>query len=185
MESLLVQSTEARAARKLGRTMAQYRPWNRSDSLGDGPDWMPDPLTPPDPPAVPNYRRRAGIPMAALALVVLLAAPVLVIHSALSPSYSLFSSSASSLTASSTTPTPSPTPTCQSDWYWQLNTLGGGSCCQKNSSDSNLAENAILGVSESQGALADPSSSPTPTPTADPTATPTADPTATPTPGGP
>ncbi|MGC1184753.1 MAG: hypothetical protein WBA31_06325 [Candidatus Dormiibacterota bacterium] len=143
---------------------------------------MPDPLKPPDPPSAPNYRRRAGIPMAALALVVLLAAPVLVIHSALSPSDSLFSSNAPSLTALSTTPTPTPTPTCQSGWYWQVDISGGGSCCQKDSSDSTLAENAVLGVSESQGALADPSSSPTPTPTATPSDSPSPDPSDSPTP---
>lgn len=182
MEDHLVLSTVARATRRPGRAVAQYRPWSRSDSLGDGPNWMPDPLTPPDPPSVPNYRRRAGIPMAALAVVVLLAAPILVIHSALGSSYSLFSSSASSMTASSTTPSASPTPTCQSGWYWQVEVSGGGSCWQKDSSNPDLAENSVLGVDESQGALADPSSSPTPTPSASPSDSPTADPSDTPTP---
>lgn len=58
---------------RLVRALVEYRPWGRSNSLGDGPDWMPDPLTLPPPPSIPTYRRRAGVPMAA---------PVPMIHSA-------------------------------------------------------------------------------------------------------
>ncbi len=173
----MAQSRLGRATEALVRAVAKHGPWTRTRSLDEGPNWMPDPLRPQPPPSITAFRRRAGTPVAALAAVLLLAAPVLVIHSAVGSSYSLFSSSAASLTASSATPA------CDPGWYWQWDSDGlAGSCCQLDSSDSNLAENSVLGSSETSGAFADPTSSATPPPTPSGSATPTPDPTGNPQP---
>lgn len=172
----MVQSTVARAARRLGRTMAQYRPWNRSDSLGDGPDWMPDPLTPPDPPLVPHYRRRAGIPVAALALLCLLAAPVLALDSALKPSSSLFSATGTTSAvmkegASSSTPSPSSATVPKGQVAVIVNPSGPPGSTPTGNSDPTPAPSASDTATPSPTATPDPSPSDPSTPTPSPSET--------------
>jgi hypothetical protein len=166
-----------RAMRRLGRTVAEHSPWVRSKSLAE-PEAQLTPVVQQG--SQPRWLRLHGSPLTALAVVVLLAAPVVVIHSALTSSTSLFSSTAGSLTASQAsggkwTPSPTPTPTatshsCSSGYSWGIDSeFPNGGCCPNHTSDSDPSGGLALGPAD---LAATPAPTPTPTPTATPPPTP-------------
>jgi len=183
VEDRVVPSSLMRAVGRLASTLAEHTPWNRSSSLDDGPSWMPDPLTPQPAPSLPRVRRRAGIPIAFFAALLLLAAPVLVLDSAIGSSFSLFAASITGVpqtfqAASSFDP---PTPTNTADGSSALGALNIKNLTRSTPSPSGTSTSIPTAI-PSATSTPSPSATSTPSPSATPTSSPTSTPTPTPDP---
>jgi len=160
---------------RLVRAVAQHRPWVRSESLSD-PQVDLDPGE-----GTPKRFRPYAPRLAWFGLVVLLAAPIVLVHSALTPSSSLPTSSAAPLTVD-VCPSGSPSPDASPSAGPSPTPAAGATVCPSPSATATPSPTTSPSPTISPTATPDVTPSPSASPNASATPSPSPSPTATATP---